>query len=178
MHQLAGVLLHVNFVNADDLSAAVLGFDLNAAVPADGEVELADLVRLGKIGVEIIFAVEFVVARDLAVERESRFCRVFHNRLIQRGQNARHACADRAAVGVGFAAEFGGAGAEYLGFGGKLYMHFQTHNGFPYLCIVHCHSAPFLYFIKLGRTVLVPVGDLLVGVRRAENLGFVEVMAD
>ena len=83
VHQLSRVLLHVNLVNADDLSAAVLGFNLNASVAADGEVELADLVRLGKVGIEVVLAVEFVVARDLAVQRESCLGRVFHNRLVE-----------------------------------------------------------------------------------------------
>ena len=64
--QLAGVLLHMQLVNADHLLLAAY-LDGNLAVPADGEIELGDLVCLGKVGVEVVLPVELAVPGDLTV---------------------------------------------------------------------------------------------------------------
>ena len=71
MHQFAGVLFHVDFMNADGFRAR-RRHDIDMAVAADRQIQLADLVRFGQIGVEIVFAVKFIVARNLAVRRQTR----------------------------------------------------------------------------------------------------------
>ena len=58
-------------MNADGFRAR-RRHDIDMAVVADRQIQLADLVRLGQIGVEIVFAVKFIVARNLAVRRQTR----------------------------------------------------------------------------------------------------------
>ena len=146
VHQLAGILLHVHLVDADDLFLAAGQPDGHLAVGGDGQVELRDLVCLGQVGVEVVLAVELVVASDVAVQRQSGLGRIAHDRLVHNGQCAGHTGAHRAAVGVGRAAEGGGAGAEDLRPGGQLHMGLQADHSFP----SHVTSPPLLPGVWYG----------------------------
>ena len=52
VHQLAGILLDMNALDADRLGAAVLRLDLDLPLADQRMVELADLVALRQIGIE------------------------------------------------------------------------------------------------------------------------------
>ena len=71
MHQFSGILLHVDFMDADDLFL-IPHLDFHPAVLADGKIQLADLVGFGQIGIKVVFAVEFCGAGDGAVGGQSR----------------------------------------------------------------------------------------------------------
>ena len=131
MDQLAGVLLHVELVDTDGLLPAGLGVDGELAVADDGEIELGDLVGLGEVGVEVVLPVEPAGPGDLPVQGQAHLHGVLQHLLVDHRQGAGHAHAHRAAVGVGGAAELGGAGAEDLGLGGELHVGLQTDDSFP-----------------------------------------------
>ena len=128
--QLARVLLHVQLVDADHLFPRRRG-DAHTPVPGNGEVELGHLVRLGQVGIEVVFPVEPAAPGDLAVQRQPGTAGVLHHLSVHHGQGPRHSSADGAAVGVGLSPEPGGAGAEYLGAGGQLRVGLQPDHSFP-----------------------------------------------
>ncbi len=130
VHQLAGVLLHVQLVDADHL-LLLADADGHPAVAADGEIELRDLVGLGKVRVEVVLPVKLVVAGDLTIEGEAGLHGILQHLPVQDRQGARHTGAHRAAVRVGRAAELRRAGAENLGPGGKLHVGLQTDHHLP-----------------------------------------------
>ena len=65
------VLFHVDAIDADAFRSH-LSLDIQMPVFADGPLVLADLISLGKIRVEIIFAREDVLEIDRAIRREPR----------------------------------------------------------------------------------------------------------
>ena len=69
MNQLAGVLLHVQPLDANPLQICVLTFfshlHLNPAVLGDRLVVLGDLIVLGEVGIEILLAVKLAVFSNL-----------------------------------------------------------------------------------------------------------------
>ena len=138
MHELAGILLHVDLMDADGHIAAGLGLQIDMPVMREGQIELADLVGLGQVGVEVILTVEFVVLVDAAVQGEACADGILHDLAVEHRKGSGHTGADRAAVGIRRTSEFGGAGTEDLGLGGKLDMHLKTHDNFPF----HLTSPP------------------------------------
>jgi hypothetical protein len=144
MHQFTGILLHVDLVDTHRLrvSVAVLSryLDFNRAIPADGQIQLRDLIVLRVIGIEIIFSVKFAILCNGTIRRKAYCHRIFYHLLIQHGKRSRHTGTYRAGVGVGSAAERRGTAAEYFRLRGKLYMHFQTN----YCFILFCHVAYLL----------------------------------
>ena len=99
MRQLARIFLQMKAGDADPLRLAV-HFDIDPAVLADRLVELRNLIGFRRIGVEIVFAVEFADIRDLAVERHRRFHRVFNRLTVQHRQHAGMAETDRTCMGI------------------------------------------------------------------------------
>ena len=69
--------------------------DQHLALAHDGVVELADLVALRQVGVEIVLAVEGRVQVDLGLEAQPGAHRLRHAGLVDDGQHARHSQADR-----------------------------------------------------------------------------------
>lgn len=55
---------------------------------------------------------------------------IIHDLTVQHRQRARHACANRTALGVGFSPKGGGASAENFGLGLQLNMDFQPNDHF------------------------------------------------
>ena len=144
MHQFTGILLHVDLVDTHRLrvSVAVLSryLDFNRAIPADGQIQLRDLIVLRVIGIEIIFSVKFTILCDGTIRRKAYCHRIFYHLFIQHGKRSRHTGTYRTGVGIGSATERCGTAAEYFRLRGKLYMHFQTN----YCFILFCHVAYLL----------------------------------
>src|SRR5690606_37868328 len=140
----SGVLLEVDALEVDGLRAAV-DLDLEFAAEAEGLVELGDLVALHQVRIGVVLAVELRVARNLAAEREASHQRVGHGLLVDDGEHARHAEADRTDVGVGGGIEvLAVAAAEHLRFRLELDVHFHADDGFVVSLRVSGHvcSAP------------------------------------
>ena len=110
------------FFNAGD-------FDFDVADGGEWELELGNLISLGKVGVEIIFAGEARMFVNGAVEGEGCAGRHLDDALVQDRQRAGQAEADRAGVGVGSVAEARGAGAEDFRFGQELGVDFEADDG-------------------------------------------------
>jgi hypothetical protein len=123
-----GVFLDVEARDADALFCAG-DFDFDVADGGKRELELGDLVALGEVGIEIIFAGEAGVFVDGAVEGERGAAGHFDDALIQHRKRAGEAEADGAGVGVGGVAEAGGAGAEDFCFGEELGVDFEADDG-------------------------------------------------
>ena len=139
VHQLAGVLLHVDLLDPHFLGAAVdLVRDLHIAILTNGQIQLANLVCFGQIGIKIILTVKFIVPGDGAVGSQTGTHRVFHHTLIHHRQCARHTGANLTNMAVRFAAKRRRAVAKDLGLGGEFRMDLQTANG-----IVFHYSASF-----------------------------------
>ncbi len=92
VHELAGVFLHMQPLDADRLEVSVLALlghlHLNPAVLGDRLVVLGDLVVLGQIGIEVLFAVELAVLGHLQVESQGRLHRILQHLFIQHRQSA------------------------------------------------------------------------------------------
>ena len=100
MEAFAGILFHVQAGDADALWACVgVGISMYAVL-GEGLVELGDLVALGQVGIEVIFAGEDGAFADLAVKGERGQRGEFDGAAIEDGQRTGQAEADRADVGV------------------------------------------------------------------------------
>ena len=135
MAALARILLQVRPLDADadgPLPAPHDGIpgDLQPAVLHHGHGALGDLVALGQVRIEVLLPVEGAPGLDLAVEPQSQRDGHLHGRVVDRGQGARKAQADRAGPAVGGPAVAVLAGAEHLGPGEQLDMHLQPDDRF------------------------------------------------
>ena len=141
MHELARVLLDVD---ARDANALLARFRLHHQVPADAQrqVILADLVRFGQVGIEIILSVLLGVTRNRAARRQPCQHRVMHHLPIEHRQRAGKAHTDRAALRVRRCAEGRRAGAEDFGLRFQLHMNLQADDHF-----VSVHHLPSHYSV-------------------------------
>ncbi len=106
--------------------------DVQSAVLTDGQLELGNLVALGQVGIEVVFAGEAVVPVQGGIRGQPQPDRKFHHPAVQNRQGSGHAQTDRAGMGVGRRAKLGGAGAEDLAVGLELGMHLQPDDGFKF----------------------------------------------
>ncbi len=129
MEIFADVLLEMR---AGDAHAGDAALELKIHVAADGGglVVLCDLIILGRVGIEIILAVELGKARDAAIQQVARQRGQAQALVIGHGQDAGQAEADRADVGVGRGAKFIGATAPHLRFRFELDVRFQPDDSF------------------------------------------------
>ena len=132
MDELAGVLLHMNFVNSYLFGIAVLILDLYKTVAADRQIKLRYLIRFRQIGVKIVFSVEFVILSNRAVCCYAGPHGKLHNSFVEKRKCSGHTGANFANVSVRLTAELGGTAAEDFGLGGKLRVDFKSHNYFPF----------------------------------------------
>ena len=105
--------------------------DLQRAALDDGLRQLADLVALGQVGIEVVLAVEHVDAVERGADGETKFDGAFHRALVQYRQHARQRDVDRGGMGVGRGAEGGAAAGKDLGLGGELGVDLQPDDGLP-----------------------------------------------
>ena len=84
MYQLSRILLHVDFMNSYFLPPG-RRFDFHAAVLADGEVELGNLIVLRIVGVKIVLPVESAEPGNGTAGGKANSHGIFHHLLIQYG---------------------------------------------------------------------------------------------
>ncbi len=135
VHQLAGVLLDMDAFDADGLGAALrillVEHDLDLPFAHQRMVELADLVALRKIGVEVVFTVETRPFVDLRFDRHAGADRLADALAVGHGQHAGHSRVDQADLRIGLRAEGGRRAGEELGVGGHLGMDFEANHDLP-----------------------------------------------
>ena len=100
VNALAGVIFHVQARDANPLGAAVRRGHIDPAVLGDGLVELRDLIALGQIGIEVVFAREDRALAHLAVDSQRGQRGKLDGLRVQHRQRPRQPQADRADVGI------------------------------------------------------------------------------
>ncbi len=125
---LAGVFLEMEARDADAFCFAAV-FNFKPAAGSEGEFVLGNLVALGKIGVEVIFAGEAGMLVDRAIQRQRRAYAHFDGAPVEDRQRARESEADGTRIGVGLIAKTRGTSAEDFGFGQKLGVDLQADDG-------------------------------------------------
>jgi hypothetical protein len=135
MHVLAGVLLQVHAHDVCVLVHAV-HVDVEPAVRREGLLELADLIALGQVGIEIVLAREDAARVDRTIERERRTHGQLNRELIADGERPGQTEAGRAHVLIGLRAHRYRAAAKQLRLRQQLGVDLQ-----PDHWLVTCHSA-------------------------------------
>ena len=94
MHQLAGILLHMDALNADPLVAGdaglFIGLNIQMAFPDQRVIKLRNLIALRQIRIEIILAVKSAPAVDLGVYGKAGAHGLTNAFCIGHGQHAGH----------------------------------------------------------------------------------------
>ena len=131
MQRLAGVLFQVGVVDANPFGGVVIQGNLNVASTHNGMIHLAGLVTLGKIRVEVVFAVKHRDFRNLSVDGEAKLHGHGDGLLIQYWQDARQAQINGAGLGVRLGAKRSGGAGKDLRARCELNVNFQPNHGFP-----------------------------------------------
>jgi hypothetical protein len=105
---------------------------LDHALADDRVIELADLIALGEIGVEIILAVEPRPRVDLRLQRHAGADRLADAFRVRHRQHSGHGGIDQADLAVGLGAEFGRGTGEELGRGGDLGVDLEADHDLPF----------------------------------------------
>jgi hypothetical protein len=125
-----GVLFEVDALHSN-ASRYTVDLDIDVAVDAKGLVVLGDLIALHEVRIWVVLAVELSPSRYLAVQGESRHDRKLNSLPVYYGQDAGHAAANGANVGVGLgAAVVSAATAVHLRSRQQLGVRFQTNDNF------------------------------------------------
>ena len=128
VHRLAGVLLKVDALDADNAFVTRFGFDSEHAFPDDRVEELADLVTLRQIGVEIILAIKARPLVDFGAQREARPHCLPHALAIEHRQHPRHRRIDQRHLAVRLRPERRRRTGKQLGVGRHLGVNLEAHD--------------------------------------------------
>ena len=93
--------------------------------------ELADLVALRQVGIEIVLPIEPAVEIDLGLQAKARAYSLFDAFPVDHRQHARHRRVDQRDITVRVGAERRRGAREQLGIGGHLRVDLQPHDDFP-----------------------------------------------
>jgi hypothetical protein len=127
------VLFQVDALDPHRARGAVPHLHQHFALAHDRVVELADLVALRQVGVEVVLAVEGGVQVDLRLQAQPRPDRLRHAELVDDGQHAGHARVDEGDVGIGLGTELRRRAREELGAGRDLRMYLHADHKLPVL---------------------------------------------
>ena len=132
MDRLAGILLQVQPLDPDhDRLGLPRHIDDNLALTHDRFGELADLVALGQIGIEIVLPIETRLAVDLRLQAQPGPNRLRDAFAIDDGEHARHGRIDKAHMRVRLAAKSGRGPGKKLGLRIDLRVDLHTDDDFP-----------------------------------------------
>ena len=136
VHQLARILLDMDALDADRLGRGIgvllVEADLDRALAHQRVIELADLITLRQIGIEIVLAVEPRPAVDLRADRHAGAHRLADALLVGDGQHAGHCGIDKADLRIGLGAECGRCARKELGIAGDLRVHLKADHDLPF----------------------------------------------
>ena len=130
VQRFAGVFFKVRARDAHGFFG-VADLDRQRAAFDDRDRELADLIALGQVGIEIILAVEYVVAVDGRTERQPQLDRAFDRAAIQYRQHARQRDVHCARLCVRCRTIGDAAAGKYFRVRRELGMDLQADNNFP-----------------------------------------------
>jgi hypothetical protein len=113
--RLAGVLFQMDALDPHAAGDARTHVHDHLALAHDGVVELADLVALRQVGVEVVLPVEGGPEVDLRLQAEARAHRLFHAEFVDDRQHPRHRRVHEGDVRIGFRPEGRRGAREELG---------------------------------------------------------------
>jgi hypothetical protein len=135
VHQLARVLLDMDALDADGFHirfrVLVVEADLDLPLAYDRVIELADLIALRQIGVEIVLAIKARPFVDLRVDRHAGADSLTYAFAVRHGQHAGHGGVDERNLRVRLRAESRRRAGEQLGVGGDLRMDLKADHDLP-----------------------------------------------
>ena len=131
MYRLAGVFLKVRAGQADAPPLAFAEVDVEMAAAHHGVGQLADLIALRQVGIEVVLAVEAALAGDFAFHGKAERHRHAECALVQHRQNAGQPQVHARGAAVGVAACRHRRVGEDLRFGGELNVHLEPNHAFP-----------------------------------------------
>ena len=136
VHQFAGILLDMDAFDADPLGAGFgvlfVQHDVDRALAHDGVIELADLIALRQIRVEIIFPVEARPFVDLRLDRHTGAHRLPDAFAVGDRQHAGHRRIDKGHLRIGLRAERRRRARKQLGVRRHLRMDLQADHDLPF----------------------------------------------
>ena len=133
VNRFAGVLLQMQPLDAD-VDRFAIGVDLNFAFAHDGLLELADLITLRQIGIEIVFAIKNTFEIDLRFESESGANGLRDAFLVDDGQHAGHRGIHQRHVRIGFSTKTGRRTRKQLRVRRDLSVDFEPDDHLPVAC--------------------------------------------
>ena len=113
MHRFTGIFFQMGAGDAHHFFVRLgiprqrLNLYRQCALSDHGQVKLADLIALGQVGVEVIFARKYRARRDVRTHRQAELDGAFHRPFVQHRQHAGQRDADRIRLRVGFSAVSG-----------------------------------------------------------------------
>ena len=128
---LAGVLLQVQPLDPNREGRAVVALDDHLALADDRMGELADLVALRQVRIEVVLPVEAALQVDLRLQAQARADRLLHAAAVDHRQHPRHRRVHQADLLVRPRSEADGGAGEQLGVRGDLGVHLQAEDDFP-----------------------------------------------
>ncbi len=135
VHQLAGVLLDMDALDTDAFAAGIgvlfIEADVDRALTDQRMIELADLITLRQIGIEVILAVEARPFVDLRIDRHARANRLADALTIGHRQHAGHRRVDQRHLCVRLGAKRRRRAREKLGVRSDLGMDFKADHDLP-----------------------------------------------
>jgi hypothetical protein len=132
MQRFAGIFFEVGSSNPHRAARAVFQRDLEFAGAHHRAFELADLVTLGQVRIEVVLTIEDRDRVDCRADRDAECHGHAHSFAIQHGQRARQREVHRAGLAVGGRAERGAGAREKLRVGCQLDVHLQADHAFPW----------------------------------------------
>ena len=129
--RLAGVLLQMDTLDADNTLFTLVGFDGERAFADDRVIQLTDLVPLRQIGVEVILPVEARPVVDLRAQGQAGANRLPHAFAVEHRQHPRHRRIDKADLRSGFGAERRRGARKQFRLRRHLGMDFQPDDDLP-----------------------------------------------
>ena len=99
--RLTGVLLQMDALNPNRPALAFFKIDGQLPFAHDRVVELADLIALGQIGVEVVLAVKHAVEVYGCLDAQAGSDRLAHAHFVQNRQHARQSRVDERNIVVG-----------------------------------------------------------------------------
>jgi len=135
MQALAGIFFQMGAGQVHYLVVSLALGRLNAnrdrAMLDHRQLELADLVALGQIGIEVVFARKDRFAIDVGADGQTKTNGFLHGGLVHHRQGARHGDIDHGGLRIGFSAKSRARRRENLGISRKLGVDLQPDHDFP-----------------------------------------------
>jgi len=125
-------------VNGFCVCCSVGIFYLNRQFAADDDrmLELADLIGLRQVRIEIVFAVKNRTVGDFGIDGQAEADRFFDGFTVEHRKAARESKVDRASMSVRLCAEGGRRSGKDFRFSGQLDVCFQSDNNFPFHFVI------------------------------------------